>query len=552
MNQSVPKRTSLAADAMPSRFTAHIVASEWRWVTSASFILTMLVLVPLLWVALRGTPGWQFMGILHNYQDGATYLSKMQLGGLGEWLVYFQHTPETHDGAIVQLLYNLLGHLSRLSGVPQIVMFHVARVIAALMMYAALYYLGASIWVRVRSRRIFFLIVALGSGFGWFFGPLLQVSNIPDLTLPEAFPLYTTFVNVHFPLTIACLALLAGLFITLFRPSIVDDPTFDSGWWSVSLLSLFLAFLYPQSLVPIGGAVMLYAVSLYLQNRRLEMRIVRWVLALILPAVPVAAYYYFVVTFNPAMAEWNRQNVNLSPPIWAFVLGLGLPLLIGLPSIFRALRRFERDGDRLMILWLIAMLIACYIPMNVQRRFAVGMMIPVAYFATRAIEDVWLPKISRRLRPIVYTVFLSLIAVTNVLVLFLPVTPALVGLPQAATGVFLERDYALTYRYLEPRTLVEDVVLAAPVPSVWIPAWAGARVVYGHPYETLNAEQKEAQVREWYAIEDASDPRCAALIEQYNVRYILVGPQEAYLGSAACAQNLRQMIQIGAVGVYAP
>lgn len=534
-------------NTLSARYIVHISAAEWRWVILVASALALLAFAPLVWVAARGIPEWQFMGALHNYLDGATYYSKMMLGLNGEWLVYFQHTPEAHSGAFIQILYLILGHLSRVSGVPLMVMFHVTRVGAALFMYVALYQLGATIWMRIRTRRIFFAVVSVGAGFGWLLAPLTQDTTFPDLSLPEAFPFYSTLMNVHFPLTLACLALLVSLYVLVFRPGASEDPFIEHGWPLAGLLSIILAFLYPQSLVPIIVAVVALMVSLVLRYRRIDPTLMRWALATVLPAIPIAIYYGMVVMYNPAMAEWNAQNVTSAPSPIILVLGFGLPLLLSIPGIVRAVRRFERDGDRLMILWLLAMIIAIYLPTNVQRRFAVGMMIPIAYFATRSIEDVWLPRISRRWRTYVFAVLIPVLAISQFLMLFLPVLPAIVGQPIAAQGVFLERDYAVTYGWLNERIRSDTVILAAPIPSAWIPGWAGGRVVYGHPYETLDAEHKRQQVLDWYN----RGANCAALLEEYDVRYVLYGPQEMRLGQTDCLTGLQEIARFGSVTVYA-
>jgi hypothetical protein len=525
---------------MQSRYTVHITSAEWRWVVLVGCGLVLLAFLPLLWVALLGTPDWQFMGALHNYLDGATYFSKMTLGLNGDWLVHFQHTPEMHNGVLIQLLYPLLGHVSRITSIPPIVMFHVARVFASLFMYVALYQLGAS---------IFLVIAAIGAGLGWLFAPLTQLSIFPDFPLlPEAFPFYSTLMNVHFPLTIACLALLVGLLIAVFRPGAEEDKSLDVGWPLAGLLSIALALLYPQALVPIGGAVALSIGVLLLRERHVPGLLWRWSLAVILPPIPVMLYYFSIVLNNPAMAEWNSQNVTPAPPIWAFAIGFGLPLLAALPGIYRAIRRFERDGDRFMLLWLVCTVIAIYLPTNIQRRFAVGFMIPVAYFATRAIEDVWLPRISRRWRNLLFAVFVPVIALSQIMMLFFPIMPMLAGAPERAVGVFLPRDYRDAYEWLRSRTQSDDVILASPVVSAWIPGWADARVVYGHPYETLEAEVKLQMVESWYA----GDADCARLIEDYNIRYVLYGPEEAKLGRAPCLTEMQEVARSGDVVVYAP
>jgi hypothetical protein len=534
---------------MQTRSSVHIASTEWRWVVLVGCGLVLLAFLPLLWVALIGTGDWQFMGALHNYLDGATYLSKMTLGVNGNWMVVFQHTPETHTGAFIQIVYPLLGHVSRLTGIPPIVMFHVARVFSSLFMYAALYQLGASIWTRVRTRRVFFIIASVGAGLGWLFSPLMQLSIFPDFPLlPEAFPFYSTLVNVHFPLTLACLALLAGLFVTVFRPGAEDDPTLELGWLPVAVLSLALALLYPQALVPIGAGIGLFAAVLFLCERRLSPLLLRWLLALVLPPTPFFLYYLSIVIYNPTMAEWNSQNVTAAPPLWALLVGFGLPLLVGLPAIYRSVRRFERDGDRFMLLWLLCIVVAVYLPTNVQRRFAVGAMLPIAYFATRAIEDVWLPRLARRSRRLVFAVFVPVIALSQLLLLFFPVLPILTGTPERAVGVFLPREYRDVFEWLQAHAQPDDVILAAPVVSAWIPGWAGARVVYGHPYETMDAEIKLQAVSDWYG--GTSD--CAALLEAYQVHFVLYGPEEAKLGTAPCLADLRIVARSGDAAIYAP
>ncbi|MFN2225919.1 MAG: hypothetical protein ACK2UY_06420, partial [Anaerolineae bacterium] len=61
----------------------------------------------------------------------------------------------------------------------------------------------------------------------------------------------------------------------------------------------------------------------------------------------------------------------------------------------------------------------------------------------------------------------------------------------------------------------------APVESgQFVPAWAGNRVVYGHPFETIDAGAKEDEVERFYSGE-ATPAERGALLERYGVRYIL-------------------------------
>jgi len=204
---------------MQSRDITHVTAAEWRWVVLVGGGLVLLAFLPLLWLAITGVGGseWQFMGVLYNYRDGATYLSKMVQGANGAWALHFQHTPDDHVGAFIQIIYPLLGHLAQLTAIPSIALFHAARVVASLFMYMAIYQFGAVVWTRLRTRRLFFLLTAIGAGFGWLFSPLTGDTTFPDLTIPEMFPFYSSLMNVHFPLAIACRRDLAR---TTRRPAI--------------------------------------------------------------------------------------------------------------------------------------------------------------------------------------------------------------------------------------------------------------------------------------------------------------------------------------------
>ncbi|MEO8610811.1 MAG: hypothetical protein ABI690_23140 [Chloroflexota bacterium] len=524
-----------------SRNSIHITSAEWRWVVIVAVGLTALAFIPFLWVAVSGVSGtdWQFMGVLNNYRDGATYLSKMAQGMEGSWLINFRHTPEDHSAVFIQALYPTLGQLARLVRIPSIALFHAARVVASLIMYLALYHLAASIWTRLRTRRLFFLLVAFCSGLGWLFSN--GDVTFPDLSIAEMYPFYSSLVNVHFPLSIACLALLTSIFITEFRPGAVGDPGISNGGLIAGLLSFALSLLFPQALVPFGIAIGLYVLIYWYQKRKFTGRELRWLLVLTLPAIPMAAYYVAIVSYNPVIAEWNRQNITPAPSPINFVLGLGVPLLIALPGIYRAVRRFEADGDRLMLLWFVAMVVLMYLPTNIQRRFIAGMMIPLAYFATRALEDFWFHYVNRRWRVRLLVFVIPVMTFTNLLLLVLNLN--------VTVGPFLQHDYAVAFQWLKDRTTSDDVILASEPVSVWVPSWVGTRVVYGHPFETLNAEVKKQQVLDWY---DGQTTDCKMLLTEYHVQYIIDGPEEAALGSTACFNDLNPVFQIGSVSVYAP
>lgn len=240
-------------------------------------------------------------------------------------------------------------------------------------------------------------------------------------------------------------------------------------------------------------------------------------LASALPAVPILLYDILVMSTNPALQIWNAQNTTPSPTPDKYLFGFGLLLLVAIPGIWRGIRRFERDGDRLMIVWLVVNVLLLYAPVNFQRRMSMGLIIPIVYFGVRALEDYWFQRISPRWRDAVLLTFFVFILPSNALSIFIP----LAGVGNASLGLtgslLLPKSYVQAINWLRTNGEPGAVVLASYSPSLWIPAYSDLRVVYGHPLETLHSKQRFAEVLDWYA--GKSD--CLALPAAENVRYVL-------------------------------
>ncbi len=530
---------------MQSPKTTHISPSEWRWVLVVGGVLTALTLLPYAWaLAVNATAtDWRFMGILANPQDGASYLAKIGQGMRGAWLIQFMHTPEPHTGAVIQVLYPLLGHIAHLLNVSNLFIFHVGRVLATLFMFIALYQFGATVWVRPRPRRLFFILVSVSSGLGWLLLLLDSgLKEIPDLTVPEAYPLYAAYANPHFPLVIGCLALLAAFYVTAFRIDFRQGPTVSNGGLSVFLLTLVAALVLPQALVPFGAALIAYVVMIGIRQRIIPVRELRWVGMFALPAVLMAAYYYAVVTYHPIMdTVWNKQVSAESASPLLMLTAYGLLLIVALPGLARAVRHFEEDGDRLMLIWLVVNFLLIFVPFNQQRRFMTGLIIPVTFFAVRSLEDYWLVRIPERLHTLSLGVLVVFLIPSNLLTLGIP----LFGLLNPEAGLeqrlILQIGYGDALDWLAQNGQPDDVVLASPNVSLWIPPYSGRHVVYGHPWESVNAPAKLAQVEDFFSGRACYWPTVER--DGYSVRYVLVGPQEREYsaqpgGSDACIADL--------------
>lgn len=540
---------------MQANYTGYVGRAEWRWVVMVCLILLLVGFLPFILVALArlAQPDWAYMGALHEHQNSATALARMKQGEMGNWLVFFTFTPEPHLSALVQPIYALLGQASRFTVNSVTMVFHVVRLIATLIMYLALYQLGASIWTRVRSRRIFFIIASLGSGLGWVVTLLTGETLTPDLASPHAFPFYASLINVHYPLAIAFMAIIASVLVTVLRPSLGESPTVQNGGGALLLSMIALAFLFPEAAIPLVGAFCVGTLVVWGQARRITPHEARWLPWLIVPALPIGTYYALTLNTNPYVAQWVQQQGTPYQGIFYLLLGLGLPFLIGISGFWRAVSRFEADGDRFMLLWLLWMWLGYLLPIPPHENFIAGMMLPIAYFATRSLEDFWLRRVPRRFWRWLFVLGVPLLPLSSLLALFVPILPLLNTAPQ--TNIVLETDYVASFEWLRENTTQNDVILASPDVSLWIPSQVGARVVYGHPIETMLPEQKLGLVKRWYTSQ--TEAQCQDLrgvkfssMGYYFVDFMLVGPRERAIGAGTCSDLFKRVATFGRVDVF--
>lgn len=539
---------------MRANYTGHVTSAEWRWVILVAVSLVLLAFVPFLWALLFGVAGseWRFMGALHHYIDAAPDIARLHQGTEDRWLAQFLHTPEPHRGALIGVVYTLLGQIARITSLPSIVIFHVARVGASLFMYMALYQMAANIWLRLRSRRIFFVLAAVGSGVGWLVTPLVGNTVSYDLTQPGMFPFYASLSSVHLPLAIGGLALAASVIVIVMRPHETPMPTVENGSVMVFFISLLLVFVYPVAFLPI---VLAFAANIawnWNQSRRSSIVRLNWLLWLGAPALPMLVYYLLVMETNAIVGDVLAQQDKVAASVPLLLVSLGLVLVLALPGLWRAVRRFDQDGDQFMLLWLLAMLILGYLPIMASEPFFVGMIIPLGYFVTRATTDFWFEFIPRRRRMQLMAGLIPVLFASNLLVLSLPMQAINNTRSQDESGILLQVDYVELFRWMSDLTETEDVVLAAPSTSLWLPGWTGAHVVYGHPAQTITPEAKVNAVRDWYARSDAS--ACDAGVSSggtFSVDYVIYGPNERAIGPAACLDSLTLVARFGEVELYA-
>ena len=471
----------------------------------------LLVTLPYLFAARGGGEGLVFNGFLLNPIDGNSYLSKMREGWLGHWQFTLLNSSQTPEGSSLFLFYIFLGHVSRWLGLPLIFTFHAARVLSAFLLCLMLYrFIDVYLERRsLRAKTIAFALLCLGSGLGWlaaFFGGFTA-----DFWVAEAYPFLSMYSNPHFPLG---LALILGFFVQL------RNPVTKSRFFWLVLKGILLAIVMPFGVVVAGlvaGGVQLWEVI----EKKSKVR--WWMLGFLVPGGLFLIYQYIVIQSDPVLGGWNAQNLTFTPLLWDILISFSPALILAVGVVAWGIKSGEVVNYKLPVVWLAAGLILAYVPFQLQRRFLFGYYIPVACLAAIALD--WLAISAQRWSRIGVVAVVAASLISNLFIWIGSVSAVASHQPE----LYYPRSFQDAFDWMLAHRQGDSVVLAAPDTSSIIPGATGWRVVYGHPYETLYADQRRREVEDIFSGEMSPVDR-QQYFESLGIDALFVGPYERELG----------------------
>jgi len=490
--------------------------------------------------------GAHFTGILVNPIDGHSYLAKMRQGWEGSWRFRLAFTPEVHEGAPIYLFYLGLGHVARWMGLSLILVYHLARGLGGAAMLVMVYVLVSHLNDNVSERRTAFLLVSIGSGLGWLTGLFGMMAT--DLWVPEAFPWYALLGNAHFPMAIALM-----LSCAVCGLRVIEGGQRIWMWGAGMVLgAIVLGGIQPFGLVAVFGGLGMVLVHQVFQARVIPWRAGFSILGSAALALPYPIYIQVALLANPVLRAWNEQNVTPSPPFWHWLFGYGLMGVLAGVGIVTLLRQ-RRCWDWFLLGWVVVVLIGMYVPLSLQRRLSLGLSVPIGVLAEIGWRHSVRSRITVRWRKRLQSLLVAFCAVTPIFFVSMLVLSSLAS----ESWFYLSDGEWDVLRWLRDEGRPEAVVLCSPMMGTFTPAWAGQPVLYGHPFETVNAEQREAQVEAfWTGALDG--PTRDQFLRENRVTYILAGPREAALAGErsvvmdwlADEGGWRIAFEAGAVKVY--
>ncbi len=515
-----------------------IERQEWAWVWKWTLVALIASSIPYLLGSALSLPEMQFSGLVYNVQDINGYLAKMRQGARGEWLFHTPYTAEEHTGTLFFLFHRLLGMLAAMTGLSLELIYHLARLVFAAGMLAAMYRFFAGFTPHRAIRRVAFLLAAFSGGMGWLLVLLGQadwLGMLPlDWILPEGYAFLVTYSVPHIALAMTCL--LCGILVLRAACSRRSAALALAAGALFAVMALMAAFyvLTPYALLGVDWLITA-------ARRRRPDWPAFWLIAFsaLLPAL-VIGYNFYYFTFDPFYRVWATQNLALSPHPAHYLMGY---LVIGGLALWGVWTMSPAQRTRWQLLWVWALLAPAlaYLPFGLQRRLIFGVQNPLCLLAAAGlVRGVALPfgrmRIVKRLlrrprysrsglrRLLIATVVIST-TITNLLL----ITGNCITVLQRTTPIFHPRAELEMLDWLRTHSQPTDTVLCAYQTGNYAPVRAGNRVFLGIGSETLDIERKRVDVQRFFNLAE-SDKWRQSLLREYGIAYVVIGPDERALG----------------------
>lgn len=443
------------------------------WVTSVA--LLVLLNLPYFIALAIADPSFSFGGFLLNPVDGHSYLAKIIQGQQGSWFFQLPYSAEPNQGAPLFWFYLFLGHVSRWTGLSAVMVFHAARVAASIALLAAIQGFFTDLFPdRPQTAYWAFVMAVMGSGCGWIASLFGEFTA--DLWVAEAYPFLAMYSSPHFSLGLALLVWFAA--------------QLRKAQTTRSLIFLFAGGLLLGSVLPFGVVI-----ATLLAFGSAFMSIVfhdqlKWQSAVVflLPGGLFILYQFFIIRTDPVLALWDAQNLTASPPVWDVLVSFSPALGFAVYGVLRAIQHRSRQLGMLMI-WLVLGLALIYLPFNLQRRFMLGYMIPVAGLAAFGLSEI---------NPHARSLFKALSVGVALPTLLIILMGGIFAVRNSDPQLVISKSELAALEFLADNGNPGDLVLASPDTGLLIPAYTGQRVVYGHPFETVNALKEKTAVERFF------------------------------------------------------
>lgn len=468
---------------------------------SAFIILTNVVYINY-WQ--RTPTGALYTGANHQAaSDKLVYMSLIQQGREGKLWMRNLHTTEPQQGLLFSPHWYIIGQTGKILHISNLASYQLYRLMLTVVFLCLLY-----LWLKRLFSRGWDIIgasvfVLFSGGLGWV--QLLRHPSILQLKSQELFlnmpvDIYVsegnTFLNfMQAPLFILSQLLLVAIFYYFVKWSQ------ERNWrryLGLGVVTMLLIMVHPYDF-PIIAAV-IGSWSVWYLARTKDWAIVSKTLLLFAGLVAAWLYNLFIVSREPILASWYRQNLVYSPPVGQYLWAYGILLLLWLAGMIYVWRRLRSNSWWILLgIWSTIGMLLLYQPLDINRRFINGWHIALALMAYQGFR--WL----------CHRVPLMILRRTLVVVCYVALMSSFVFNTFLSVLISQDRYYYIqsadlaAIDYLRQNSTVDDKILTADKFMPFLLTSQLNRLVFrGHEHQTPEAHLKQQQMEWFFAAPEGS------------------------------------------------
>ncbi len=472
------------------------ITNEWKYILFISVFIVLLSQLPLIFGYATQGEDEVFMGIPVHITDANNHLHWMKQAQEGAFFFTNKFTHEDVPALIFNPYHYMVGNLSRISTLSLLFWYHIISILAIFGFLIYLYYFISHFVKDKTTRYISFILIGLGSGIGvfWKLSKYLFDKWIvsADLWVTDM-NVFQSFGHPHFTLSMLL------ILVTLLHGYIALEKNNTKHAIIAGVSGLLLGLIHLFDIVTV--ALVLFGWFAY---KAIQAKKISWQktgkLAIIGGIIsPAALYYAWIVLFNPTYAEWNALNQTITPLPHELISGLGILFFLAAYEIYAHYKK--KKTFSFFSVWFILNLLLVYVPINIQRRFLLGIGIPLGILAALAITKYVLPLAKKYRVKYGVIALLVIVCLTTTIYLIVSQIQHLHYLDEGSTyahTAYISEDEYNALLWVDEHLNNEVVILAPLHLANHIPVITGNKVYLGHWAQTINFTQKKYLVEMYY------------------------------------------------------
>lgn len=519
----------------------------------ATTLLIVLTNIPLLYGYLNQPSNLKFMGIVAGVRDCNVYFMMMTQGDGWSPILENLFRPGEPNAIYHGFFWFALGKLSYWLGISTLAAYHLAGALATIIFVPAIHEFAGRFLQSRAERLSAVIVISFGAGAGWIMAIMYHLfGNMPflpsDIGTPEASAFYTLMTFPHLSFTLI-LVFLCMMYVWDAVDSGRIKPAFLAG-----LCGLVVGFVHAFNLVVICFALGLFLIASLLIKR--DRSPITAIITVACFSVWPIAYYTFITLAKPGLLPVGAVR---SPTPFAYLVGFGPVVLASMVRIIFLRRARELpQSDLFLLCWTAAtaLLLYSYPILSQEARAVLGLQIPLAILAVRAVFSDILPALGAdwggekpERRKVLAASVVSLFIVFTLPSTFYNIIDRSLRLRDYPELFSLTEDAHEALEYLRG---VEggDTVLTGERVGIYVPRVAHKRAWMGQ-YNYPSYDRRMRGIREFYS-ESTPDSKRFDMLRDNDIRFVFHGEHEKSLGDfrPEKADYLKLIFQNASVGVY--